>query len=109
MATETLTRITVRATETDRARVQFVTLGGVRVGIQSRFSAFDERWRIWLLALDGSTICGPITLVPGLDLLLSHKHDPRVPQGQLFIYSAAREAPDAESMDASVALYYRAT
>lgn len=109
MATETLTRITVRAYETDRARIQFVTLGETRVGLQSRYSAFDQRWRLWLLDLDGSQICGPITLVPGIDLLVSHKHDPRVPPGQLFVYSLDRAAPDAESMDATVALYYRST
>lgn len=109
MAAEPLTRITVRAHETDRARVQFVTLGGLRVGLQSRYSAFDQRWRLWLLDLDGTLIAGPITLMPGIDLLVSHKHDQRVPQGQLFVYSADREAPDAESMDTSVALYYRAT
>ena len=107
MAVERLTRITIRATDDDRARVQFVTLDGVRVGIESRFSAFDSRWRIWLLALDSAKICGPITLVPGIDLLVGHKHDPRVPQGQMFVYSLARAAPDAESMDATIGLYYR--
>lgn len=109
MATETLVRITVRSSENDRARVQFVDLkDGTRIGIRSRYSAFDELWRIWILALDGVQICGPLTLVPGIDLLVGHKHDPAVPQGQLFVSSVDRSPPNAETMDTTAALYYRA-
>ena len=107
MAVEELIRITVRASSIDRARIQQVALGGVRIGIKTQYSKFDSLWRIWILDLAGTQICGPITLVPGLDLLLSHKHDPRVPQGQLFVQSQERTAPDADSMETTHALYYR--
>lgn len=106
---EQLTRLWVRRLPTHRATVQFVDFqDGTRCGLRARYSAYDSRWRIWLLDLDGETIAGPITLVPGVDLLLGHKHDPRVPQGQLFVYSPDREPPDADTVDVSAVLYYRA-
>lgn len=107
MSAETLTRIYVRRIDAERSRIQFVELDGARVGLKSRYSAFDDRWRLWLLDLDGTTLAGPITLVPGIDLLVSHKHDPRVPQGQLFTYAADRAAPTLDTMDGSAVLYYR--
>jgi hypothetical protein len=107
MAAEELVRIHVRALATERSRVQFVELEGVRVGLHARYSAYDGVWRLWLLATDGTQIAGPISLVPGLDLLLGHKHDPRVPPGQLFVYSPDRAAPTLDTIDVSAVLYYR--
>lgn len=109
MAAEELTRITVKASSIDRARIQFVELGGVRIGLKTQFSKFDSLWRLWLLDLAGVQIAGPITLVPGLDLLLGCKHLTGVPQGEMFVQSEARTAPDADSMDTTHALYYRGT
>lgn len=107
MANETLTRIYVKGTDTDRDRIQFVTLGGLRIGLRCRYAAVDARWRLWLLDTDGSQIFGPATMMPGIDLLVGAKHDPRVPQGQLFVYSPDREPPTADTIDVSAVLYYR--
>lgn len=107
MASETLTRIYVRGAGTDRDRIQFVTLDGQRLGLRCRYAAVDARWRLWVLDTDGTLIFGPVTLVPGVDLLVGAKYDPRVPQGQLFVYSPTREPPNAVSMDVSAVLYYR--
>jgi hypothetical protein len=73
----------------------------------TRYSAFDDRWYLWVLALDGTRIAGPIRLVPGVDLLLSYKYDERVPQGELFCYSADREPPTKETVDTDAVLFYR--
>ena len=107
MASETLTRIYVKGTDKDRDRIQFVSLDGLRIGLRCRYAAIDARWRLWLLDTDGSQIFGPVTLQPGIDLLVGAKHDPRVPQGQLFVYSADREPPDATTIDVAAVLYYR--
>lgn len=106
---ETLTRVFVRSSTLERDRIQFVSLGGLRVGLRTRYAAVDARWRLWLLDLDGTQIFGPATMLPGLDLLVGAKHDPRVPQGELFVYSADRSPPDSETMDATAVLYYRDT
>lgn len=108
MASETLTRIFVKGADTDRDRIQFVTLDGLRIGLRCRYAAVDARWRLWVLDTAGAQIFGPATMVPGIDLLIGAKHDPRVPQGQLFVYSPDREPPDATTMDVSAVLYYRA-
>lgn len=108
MAVEQLVRIYVKALATDRSRVQTIDfLDGVRAGLWARYSAFDGVWRLWLLALDATVIAGPISLVPGIDLLLGHKHDPRVPQGELFVFSPDRAAPTLDTIDVSSVLYYR--
>lgn len=108
MAAEELVRIHVKALVTDRSRIQFIDFrDGVRAGLWARYSAYDGVWRLWILGLDGTTIAGPVSMVPGIDLFLQHKHDPRVPQGQLFTYSADREAPTLDTVDVSAVLYYR--
>lgn len=107
MASETLTRIYVKGADTDRDRIQFVTLDGLRIGLRCRYAAFDARWRLWILDTAGAQIFGGVTMVPGIDLLVGAKHDPRVPQGQLFVYSADREPPTAATMDVDAVLYYR--
>lgn len=107
MASEDLTRIYVKGGDDDRDRIQFVTLGGLRIGLRCRYAAVDARWRLWVLDTDGSQIFGPATMMPGIDLLVGAKHDPRVPQGQLFVYSQSREPPDADTMDVTAVLYYR--
>lgn len=109
MAVETLTRVYVRPNriEIERDRIQFVTLGATRIGLRTRFVAFDSRWRLFVLDLDGAQIAGPRVLVPGVDLLRGSKHDPRVPPGELFVYSTDGAAPDFDTMDVSCFLYYR--
>ncbi len=107
MASETLTRIYVKGADADRDRIQFVDLDGLRLGLRCRYAAIDDRWRLWALALDGAQIFGPVTMVPGIDLLLGAKHDPRVPPGQLFVYSLDREPPTATTVDLAAVLYYR--
>lgn len=107
MASETLTRIYVKGADADRDRIQFVTLDALRIGLRCRYAAIDGRWRLWVLALDGAQIFGPVTLLPGIDLLVGAKYDPRVPQGQLFVYSPDREPPDATTIDTAAVLYYR--
>jgi hypothetical protein len=107
LASEALTRIYVKGADTDRDRIQFVTLGGFRIGLRCRYAAVDARWRLWVLDIDGSQIFGPATMVPGIDLLVGAKHDPRVPSGELFVYSADREPPTADTMDVGAVLYYR--
>lgn len=104
---EQLTRIYVRRAAAQRQTSHFVTLGGLKIGLRFRYCAADERWRMWLLALDGATIVGPISLVPGIDLLAGRKHDPRVPAGQLFVWSPTREPPTADTIDVSAILFYR--
>ncbi len=108
MASETLTRISVRGGTAARDRIQFVQIGGTRCGLRCRHVALDDRWRLWVLALDGSVIFGPVTMVPGIDLLAGAKHDPRVPQGQLFVFSPTREPPTLTTIDTTAVLYYRA-
>lgn len=105
---EELVRIRVRQASSQRATTQFVDFrDGIRCGIRCRWSAFAELWYLWVLALDGTVIAGPMAMVPGIDLLLGTKHDPRVPQGELFVYSPTRDAPNADTMDESAVLYYR--
>lgn len=97
-------KITVRLAPTQRNTLQYVDLDEVRIGLRARYSALADRWFLWLVAVDGSIIAGPMRMVPGLDLLLSHKHDPRVPPGQLFIDG---DPPTAETMDKESQLLYR--
>lgn len=104
---ETLTRIQVRQHPGERDRIQFLDLDGVRLGLRLRYAASTDRWHLWVLDLAGSVIAGPRRVVPGIDLLVGAKHDPRVPPGQLFCYSATREPPTAATIDASCVLYYR--
>lgn len=105
---ETVYRVSVRSLAVERARLQFVELEpGLRVGLLTRWSAYESRWTLCVYALDGVQIFGPRLLVPGLDLLLGAKHDPRVPGGQLFVYSVDREPPDLDTVDTSALLLYR--
>lgn len=106
--TEQLVRIYVRRSTDQRSSRQYPDWrDGSRAGLLCTFSAYDSRWRMWLIDLDGTVIRGPRVLAPGSDLLLGWKHDPRVPQGELFVYSPSREPPDADTIDRSAVLYYR--
>lgn len=106
--TEELVKIRVRQLTSQRATVQYPDFrDGTRCGLRFRWSAFAELWYMWTLALDGTTIAGPVALVPGIDLFLGMKHDERVPQGELFVYSPDRLPPDLETVDVSAVLYYR--
>lgn len=104
---ESLTRISVLGGTTARARLIFITLEGVRVGLRVRWSAYAEQFALWLHLPDGSRIFGPRMLVPGIDLLDGSKHDPRVPPGQLFVYSPDRSAPTLDTIDVDAVLFYR--
>jgi len=104
-----LVRINIRVLDEQRETIQYVNLGEgeVRCGLKTRYSAYDGRWYIWILALDGELVTGPIKLVPGIDLLAGRKHDLRVPQGQLFVYAADREPPTKDTIDTDAVLFYR--
>lgn len=80
---------------------------GTRIGFRFQFSSEQSRWFVWLLDLDLTLIAGPIRLVPGVDLLLQYKHDPRVPQGQLFVYSPTQAPPTLDTVDTDAVLFYR--
>lgn len=106
--TEQLVRIRLRQNDTQRATVSFPDFrDGTRLGIRARYSAHDALWRLWYLDLDGSTIAGPRTLVPGVDLFAGHRHDPRIPRGQLFCYSDDRQPPNAETLGVTAHVFYR--
>src|SRR5690606_24343620 len=105
---EKLVRIWLRRADSQRGIVQFVDFqDGTRGGIRARYLAISDRWLIWYLALDGETVFGPIKVVPGIDLFAGRRHDPRVPRGQLFVYSPDRAPPTKTSIDVSAVLYYR--
>lgn len=92
----------------DRDVVQFFDLEeGVRLGIRSRWSAYDTIGRLFLLDADETQFAGPIAVVPALDLLRQYKHDPRVPSGELFVYGANRQAPTFETIGVDQNLIYR--
>ncbi len=97
-------QINVRLVASQRATTQFVTLSEVRIGLKFQYMKSFERWMMWLLATDSTEIAGPIRLVPGLDLLLPFKYDPRIPPGQLFING---DPPTSETVDVSSRLLYR--
>ncbi len=111
MTAERLHRLTIRRGPSDRDVVLYPKPAGIsdwaQCGLRVRLSAYDGRWRLWLVALDGTTIAGPRRLVPGIDLLLGLKHDSRAPQGQLFCYSKDREPPTVETLDTAAVLFYR--
>jgi hypothetical protein len=103
-----LVRITVRRSDDQTETVQFVDYqDGVRGGLRFRWCAYDGLWRLWYLALDGSTISGPEALAPGANLTQGHRHDPRVPQGELFVHAPDRNPPNRETIDVSARVYYR--
>lgn len=105
---ETLIKVHVRDVAAQRSTRQFPDWkDGSRCGLAFRFSAYDSRWRMWALDLDGTVIAGPRTLVGGVDLFAAWRHDPRIPTGQLFVYSQDRQPPDADTIDVSAVLYYR--
>lgn len=104
---EELLQIKIRPNNA-RASTQYPDFGDVRCGLAIRYSGYDSRFYLWILDLDGTRIAGPIKLVPGIDLLLPYKYDPRVPQGELFCYSADRQPPTLDTADTDAVLYYRA-
>jgi hypothetical protein len=99
--------IKLRRTPRHRATEQYVTLDGIRVGIRSRYSQVEDRWYITILSSSGRRIVGPLKLVPGINLLEGHQHNPAVPPGQLFVHSLDREAPTRATMDVEARLLYR--
>lgn len=105
---EQLLQIFMRRAATQRATTQPVDYeDGVRGMLRSRYSAYDGRWRLWLLDLSGEALAGPIRVVPGINLLQGFQYDSRVPQGELFSYSSDASPPDAVTMDSTAVLFYR--
>jgi len=105
---EQLIRIRIRRSDELRAPEQYIDFAdGTRAGLRARYSAMTDRWHLWILALDGEVIAYLGAAVPGYDMLLGHKHDPRVPQGELFIYSEDRAPPNRETIDVSAWVFYR--
>lgn len=99
-----IVKINVRTDAAQRSTLQFVTLDDVRIGLRCHYASFTGRWHLWLVATDGTDIAGPIRLVPGVDLLLQYKHDPRVPPGQLFVHG---DPPTKDTVDRESVLLYR--
>jgi hypothetical protein len=91
-----------------RGSTRYVQLPDARVGLRVRYLSTVDRWALWLLALDGSMLFGPVLVAPGHDLLHGRRHDSRVPQGQLFAYSPDGEAATLASADTDCVLFYRA-
>lgn len=100
-------QIHVRRLETQRGTMQFVTLDGIRIGMRSRFSKYEQRWSLWLVATDGTTIAGSLKLVGGIDLLAGLKHDTRVPPGDLFVSVEDRAPMTLDNVDVEAKLLYR--
>lgn len=100
----TVKKIAIKRLDEHRATFFVYELDGVRIGLRFRHVAFLDRWALWLVALDGTEIAGPIMLMPGLDLLLPYKHDERVPPGQLFVRG---EPPTKNTADKTSTLRYR--
>lgn len=97
-------KIHVRRSTAQRATLQYVTLDEIRIGLRHQYSAFDGRWHQWLVDTAGTTILGPIKLVPGIDLWAPYHYDPRVPPGELFVHG---DPPDADNVDLETHLLYR--
>lgn len=83
--------------------------GTTRAGLRSRYSAASGRLHLWILDLAGEPVAYLGPALPGIDLLLGHRHDPRVPQGQLFAWSADGSPPTITTADVSAHLFYRRT
>lgn len=101
---ETLTRIPFADR---RGSTRYVSLPDVRVGLRVRYQASTDRWLLWLLALDGEVLFGPVLVAGGHDLLYGRRHDSRVPQGQLFAYHPEGEPATLANADAGLMLLYR--
>lgn len=103
-----LTRIPIKIDADDRSVVFTTRLDGIDYRFRLRHTMIDDRWRLWILDESDVAIVGPLRLVPGMDLLLGHKHNPRVPQGELFVWGPSElEPPTAETADVSSWLVYR--
>ena len=83
-----LLEIPIRDNVEQLATEQSITLSGAAVRIRCMW--MGSSWSIWLLDLAGSPLFGPVQASLGVDLLKGHRHDPRVPQGRLFLYSRSR-------------------
>lgn len=107
-----LIQLRVRQRERQRDTLYFETFDRgtddeTRVGLRFRFSAYDNRWYHWLVDNNGSVFAGPMRLVPGVDLWRPFKYDPRVPRGQLFVFSQGGSPPTKDTVDNEAKLYYR--
>lgn len=110
---ETLTKIAIRYGEDNRSVLSYpnqpaaLGLDGVQIGLRLQWLASSERWGLWLHALDESPMFGPALLVGGLNLWRPWQYDPRVPPGDLFVYSADFAPPSLTTADTEASLYYR--
>ncbi len=100
----TIKKIAIKRIDEHRATQFVYRLDGIDIALRFRHVAFEDRWMMWLVALDGSDIAGPIRLVPGVDLSKPYKYDSRVPPGQLFVHG---DPPSKDSADVTSLLCYR--
>jgi len=98
--------VQLRQTRTQRATVQEVELGGVRVRLRANYNAASDRWYVSIFDLTDALILGSIACVPGVDLLLPYKHLD-IPQGQLFCSATDRAAPTFTTLDVTARMLYR--
>lgn len=99
-------RVQVRQNTTQRATVQEVELGDVRVRLRAQWNASSDRWYVSLYTLADALILGSVPCVPGVDLLRPYKHL-AIPQGQLFCSARDREPPSFSTMDTTARVLYR--
>lgn len=91
-----------------RSTVSPINLDSKRIVLRLRVFGTDSVYRMWTFDDTGeSLICGPIKLVPGLDLWRPYRYDGRLPQGTLFVYSPAHLPATADTADNGSWLYYR--
>ena len=102
---EPLTKIRIRTLSTQTQTVRRATLGGIACGFRFRWLAGVDRWVVWILDAADEVLVGPEWLVPGIDLLAGHQHNPAVPRGQLFVHSAPATR---ENVDEGAELLWRA-
>jgi hypothetical protein len=98
--------VRLRYSDAQRATTQACTLDGVRVKLSANYNATADRWYLSIYTTADVLLVGSIALVPGVDLLLPHKHR-AVPQGRLFVEDPINDTPpDLSSMDTSALLKY---
>lgn len=91
----------------DRDMLRFFELDGIRLGIRSRWCAYDSTWRLFFHDTDATQFAGPVDLVPGINLLQQYQYDARIPPGQMYVWSNDRSAPTFAGMDETYKVIYR--
>jgi hypothetical protein len=98
--------VALRLLEDQRATIQELTLGGVRIILRSRYCYRTDRWYVSIFDTSSVLLLGSLAVEPGVDLLLPYKHL-AIPQGQLFCHSVGREPPTFVTLDSTVRVLYR--